>query len=341
MGNMRLRNVLLVTLVYFSLFFLGTAKGLPTGSMPTREVCNTTECHERAKFLLDILDTKSDPCNDFDQYVCRKWLEAHPIPADQSYYGVFTQLRVDLETELKDILGNATLSFQPPENPNITHKILRAYQSCINEKISEDESTEALRGILSDVGIARWPVSYTDTDIPDWNETFTKLVVKLGLVPVVNLFVLQDLRNVTNYALQMDQHVFGTVGRNQFLNQSNPHNHKIIQTYKQYIINITTLMTNGTTDQKAARALADEIVDFEVQIANRTRSQEARRNYIARYNKVTVGELQNDNPKFPLLEIVKNIFKTINISVDAEEPLIVWETDYYKSVFDFLGTVNR
>ncbi|XP_064468639.1 neprilysin-1-like [Ornithodoros turicata] len=312
MGELRLRNVLSVILVYFSLSSLGTTRGLPTEVVSVREVCNTTQCEERAKFLQGILNTSADPCDDFDQYVCRKWLDAHPIPADQSSYGVFTQLKADLETELKDVLGNATLSFHPPDSPNITHKILRAYQSCMNENTSEENSTEALRGILRDVGIAKWPVSYTDADIPEWNETFTKLVLKLGLTPVVTLYVLEDLRNVTNYVLQMDQHIFGTVGRNQFLNQSNQHNRKIIEAYKAYIVNVTKLMTNGSTGHKDPSALADEIVDFEVQIAN-----------------------------FPFMEIVKNIFNNISIRVDEKEPVIVWDTEYYKSVFDFLGTVNR
>ncbi|XP_064467662.1 neprilysin-4-like isoform X2 [Ornithodoros turicata] len=341
MDELCLLKVFSLTQVYFCLFSLGATNGLPTVNMPERKMCNTTECQERATFLLDILDNSTKPCDDFDQYICDKWIQKHPIPEDQSSYGVFSHLRADLERELKDILGNATLSFQKPEMTNITHKILRAYQSCTNESISVDKSMEALREIMSNVGIAKWPVSYTDTDIPEWKETFTKLVLKLGLTPVVNLYVSQDLGNVTNYALQMDQHVFGIVGRNQFLNQSNQHNGKIIEAYKQYIVNITTIMTNGTADQEAARTFADEIVDFEVQIANRTRSQEARRNYIARYNKVTVGGLQKNHSEFPLLEIVKNIFNNISISVDEEEPVIVWETDYYKSVLDFLGTVNR
>ncbi|XP_064466168.1 membrane metallo-endopeptidase-like 1 [Ornithodoros turicata] len=168
------------------------------------------------------------------------------------------------------------------------------YQSCMNENISEDTSLEALREIMSQVGVPLWPVSSTCVNIPDWKNTFTKLMTHLGLSPILYMGVDQDVKNVTRYTFQMDQHHFGIVGRNQFLNQSNEHNRKIIDAYEQYIMKIANLTNYGTMKEDDLRALAKEIVDLEVQIANRTRSQEERRDYHAMHNKLTVRKLKQE-----------------------------------------------
>ncbi|XP_064467529.1 neprilysin-1-like [Ornithodoros turicata] len=251
------------------------------------------------------------------------------------------KLAADLKEELKDIFGNATLSSQPPERRNITHKILNVYRSCMNENISEAKGMEALREIMREVGVAMWPVTSTNVNIPDWKKTFTKLVVNIGLSPLLNLFVSQDVRDVTKYVLEMDQHSFGIIGRNQFLNQYDEHNCQIIRAYKQYIMGVTNLMNDGNMEEEDLRALADEIVDFEVQIANRTRSQEERRDYDAMYQKVTLLEMQEKLPKFPWLEFFTDVFKNVNKTIDGNEPVVVWEMGYYESVLDFLETVNR
>ncbi|XP_064467530.1 neprilysin-4-like [Ornithodoros turicata] len=344
MGRLCLRNVVWLMLVYFSAFSLGTPKASSRGKRLKRTVCHTAECNERAQFLLAILDNNTNPCDDFEKYVCKKWKETHQIPSDKSYYAPFSQLREALKTELKDILGNATLSYHgtfSTEHPNITHKILNAYQSCMNENISEDTSLEALRKIMSQVGVPLWPVSSTSVNIPDWTNTFTKLMTHLGLSPILYMGVDQDVKNVTSYTFQMDQHHFGIVGRNQFLNQSNEHNRNITDAYKQYIMGIANLTNNGTMNKDDLQALAKEIVDLEVQIANRTRSQEERRDYHAMYNKLSVGKLKQKFPKFPWRRFFKDVFQNISINIVQKEPVVVWEMEYYKSVLDFLNTVNR
>jgi putative endopeptidase len=39
-------------------------------------------------------DKSLDPCNDFFQYACSKWLRANPIPADQAGWGTFNKLAI-------------------------------------------------------------------------------------------------------------------------------------------------------------------------------------------------------------------------------------------------------
>ena len=45
-------------------------------------------------FNPDQVDHSLDPCSDFFQYACSKWIKANPIPADQAGSGTFTNLAV-------------------------------------------------------------------------------------------------------------------------------------------------------------------------------------------------------------------------------------------------------
>ncbi|XP_064489907.1 uncharacterized protein LOC135401426 [Ornithodoros turicata] len=60
---------------------------------------------------------------------------------------------------------------------------------------------------------------------------------------------------------------------------------------------IANLTNYGKMEEEDLRALAKEVVDLEVKIAERTRSQEERRDYHAMHNELTVGELKQEFPK--------------------------------------------
>ena len=45
-------------------------------------------------FTPDQVDKSLDPCNDFFQYACSKWLKANPIPSDQAGWGTFNKLAI-------------------------------------------------------------------------------------------------------------------------------------------------------------------------------------------------------------------------------------------------------
>ena len=51
--------------------------------------------------LLDSIDLKADPCNDFFQYACGSWNKKHIIPEDKSSYNTFEKLHDELQVKLK------------------------------------------------------------------------------------------------------------------------------------------------------------------------------------------------------------------------------------------------
>jgi hypothetical protein len=61
-------------------------------------------------FNPDQVDKSLDPCTDFFQYVCSKWIKANPIPPDQDASGTYLQLFLWNTAAVRNTLEDAAKS---------------------------------------------------------------------------------------------------------------------------------------------------------------------------------------------------------------------------------------
>ena len=60
-----------------------------------------SDCIQAASELLDRMDTRADPCNDFYQFACGGYLEKTVIPEDRSRTSMFSEVGDKLNQQLK------------------------------------------------------------------------------------------------------------------------------------------------------------------------------------------------------------------------------------------------
>jgi len=78
-----MRSFCLALALLVSCTFVFAQPAPPSDSMPDLE-----------HFTPDQVDKALDPCTDFFQYACSKWVKSNPIPADQAAWGTFSKLAI-------------------------------------------------------------------------------------------------------------------------------------------------------------------------------------------------------------------------------------------------------
>lgn len=82
-------------------------------------------------FSLDQVDKSLDPCSDFFQYACSKWIKANPIPPDQGGWGTFNLLALWNTAAVRGTLEDAA---QPsPNRTPVQQKVGDYYTACMDE----------------------------------------------------------------------------------------------------------------------------------------------------------------------------------------------------------------
>jgi len=81
---------------------------------------------------LKAMDRSADPCSDFYRYACGGWMNANPVPADQSSWSRFQELAERNRLVLQNILENA--ASPSGQKTAIDKQLGDYYASCMDER---------------------------------------------------------------------------------------------------------------------------------------------------------------------------------------------------------------
>src|SRR5882762_7138382 len=90
---------------------------------------STGSAFAASSFDVSEIDTKINPCTDFNGFVNEIWVSKNPIPADRTRWGAFDQLREHSLEAQHDIAEKAAKSADQSKAGSIEQKVGWFYRS--------------------------------------------------------------------------------------------------------------------------------------------------------------------------------------------------------------------
>lgn len=227
---------------------------------------------------LDQRDLSVAPGDDFAEYANGTWLANTEIPADLSRYGMFDQLRLDSETDIRAIVEELAAADAAPGT--LEQKVGDYYASWMDIDALDAKGAAPIAGHLEKIFAIE-----TQNDL---NKAYASLHGDApfggGIIP--------DPADTTKYIAFIGQSGLGMPDRDYYLKDDE----KFAAYREAYDTYVTTLMTLAGLDDAAARA--DAVIALETELAKVHWSAEDSRNIQKIYNPMNADELKATAPEF-------------------------------------------
>lgn len=293
-------------------------------------ICLTPGCVRAAALIMNNIDEKVPPCENFYKFACGGWLEKQIIPDDRSAVSVFSLLQDELDLKLRYMVESEIKDDAPPHVKNMKNM----YEACMNTTNIEKSGNEPLAAVLKELG--GWPTvegSKWNKSNFDWMEALFALR-KVGFSHNIFLSVSigPDIRNNTRHIVDLDQSSLGMPDRNYLLKGMDD---PAVAAYYQLMVDSAVLLgSNETTAKKEMK----EALEFEMILANFSVPREERRNISRLYNKMTVDDLYKLASE---INWDKYFNKLLTNSIPRTEEIIVIVPDYVQKLEKLLMSTDK
>ncbi|MCP5144990.1 MAG: M13 family metallopeptidase [Gammaproteobacteria bacterium] len=231
------------------------------------------------------MDRSVDPCVDFYQYANGGWMARNPIPADQSSWGVFSELRERNYDLLRDILENAAKG--------------GADASSNTGKAGNYWRTAMDTAAITAAGVAPLAQDFATIDaIASRADMVTYLIENHvhGINTLFDFEVDQDLKDTENHIVYATQGGLGLPDRDYYLRSDDDS----VALREKYVLHIAAMMKlAGVASDQQAEADAREILKLETVLADGSLTRVELRDPENYYNILTLAEADAASPAFP------------------------------------------
>ena len=177
----------------------------------SEQVCLTSTCIQVSSSILSGMNQTVNPCDDFHEFVCGRWIKTHVIPKGHSGWSTTEELSKKNLIILKSILErtkiNDSLSIF-----NVEKEAIKLYQSCMNISEIEKRELQPLEIFVKDT----FNLTLNQWIHLNQSETWPKLFIsstgilskKYGLSYLLPITIGPDDRNSTWNVIHVSEIIF-------------------------------------------------------------------------------------------------------------------------------------
>uniref|UniRef100_A0A6B0VDM6 Putative peptidase family m13 includes neprilysin and endothelin-converting enzyme i n=1 Tax=Ixodes ricinus TaxID=34613 RepID=A0A6B0VDM6_IXORI len=311
------------------------------------DVCKTADCMRLGLELSDAINASADPCDDFYDYVCKKWKNKTQIPPYLPSYGHLWLIRDEVAKKINETLRDKEIK---RENQTFEDKIAMAYKSCMK---GANELHE-LNSTLNTFGIKQWPMMLNSTETINWTDIYRKIRIEGDMSFIFSINLQPYFGNTSLRAISID--------RSEMVPSPDFSNNDTLQAYKMFITQ--TIMLFSGMPNNVATEIAQNILDFQANITKKlsynfeppvfTPSPEEYESYsdysVSQELTDVVMTETTETTSRPwrkrkdineiLIQLIKDIFQDASVNLTEEEELNVPEPLFLEHVMDLLNKTS-
>jgi len=265
-----------------------------------------------------LMDKSVAPGTDFFQYANGTWIKNNPIPATESNWTAFNEIRDFNRNVLRQILEKAAATKNAPKGSNI-QKIGDYFASGMDSAAIEKAGFTPLKPEFNAIN--------SINTIPDVIRVAAQLQKK-GVNALFSFYVDQDAKNSSQYLASAGQGGLGLPDRDYYF-KDDPKAKNIRSEYVKHMENMFVLL--GDTPADAAKEAAT-VMEIETALANASLNRVQMRDPYAVYHKMTVAEANTDAPNIGW----EAYFKAIGIS--GVKDINIGMPEFFKQLNSQLST---
>lgn len=240
----------------------------------------------------EAMDKTVEPCNNFYQFSCGNWIQNNKLPKDKSIYvRSFSSLFEENQKVLKNILENLEGS------SSLEEKMLASfYESCMDLDAIEKAGKERISS-FKDQNLIR-------------KENFEDHILTLlayNSTPFLTIGIGPDYKNVSMNILHLDQANLTLPSKSYYTSEDKKH------IREEFLNHVKKIFVLFNYDEEEASLKAKNVLSFESQLAEISRSLQEKRDREKNYFLVTYEELKSFSPflKWQIL------FKDFNLQPES------------------------
>ncbi|MGH9501035.1 MAG: M13 family metallopeptidase [Terriglobales bacterium] len=245
-------------------------------------------------FSPDQVDRTLDPCSDFFQYSCSKWIKANPIPADQAAAGTSTKLFVWNTAAVRSTLEEAA---NASNRTPVEQQAGDYYAACMDEATLNKRGIEPLKPELDRIAGLQ-----DKSQLPEVIASIHQVIrpADLNFIEaqyqgvLFGLYAQPDFDNARIMLAAIDQSGMGLPGREFYLKDDA----KSKEIREEYLKHIAKLLELSGEPETEAAADATTALSMETSLAKAAMEIVARRDPKNQNNKMSLAQVQALTPSF-------------------------------------------
>ena len=223
------------------------------------------------------MDLSVKPGTDFYQYAAGGWLKSHPLDAEHTNNGAFTDLYEENQKRIQELI--LEYASKPQKQGTLEQKIGTLYNMLMDSVRLNREGWEPLKPTLARIAAIKTNKEYqlVTAELDRRGENTMMFGVGVGA----------DMRNASMNIVSVGQGGLGLGTRDYYLN-NDPQTLKVREAYKTYLKNLFKMVGN---DEATATKKVDAIMAIETRIAKVSYSKVQLRDIDKNYHKMSYNDL--------------------------------------------------